>query len=75
MPHEAKLFDAFYRNLGTGASVATALRVALLERMASGTSASSWAGVVIIGDGAMVPLPGGRGLSLPSTWILALAAR
>ena len=68
----AALFDRFYRHLGKGKSVAAALRAAQLDRMKDGAPAEAWAGVVVLGDGDRVPLPGGRPLNfLP--WVLVLA--
>lgn len=57
----AALFDRFYRRLGEGRSVAAALRAAQLDRLSEGAPAESWAGLVVLGDGARVPVPGGRG--------------
>lgn len=52
-----QLFDAFYRHLAQGASVAEALRSAQLEQIAAGISAEDWASVEVFGDGAYVPFP------------------
>lgn len=56
----AALFDRFYRHLAEGESVAEALRKAQLDRIADGAPAYAWAGLVVLGDGDIVPLPGGR---------------
>ncbi len=56
----AALFDRFYRRLGEGRSVASALRAAQLDRLAEGAPAESWAGLVVLGDGNRVPVPGGH---------------
>lgn len=56
----AALFDRFYRHLAEGESVAEALRKAQLDRIADGAPAYAWAGLVVLGDGDLVPLPGGR---------------
>lgn len=55
----AALFAAFYARLGEGLSVAEALRRAQGERVAAGAPAFDWAGVVVLGDGDLVPVPGG----------------
>jgi hypothetical protein len=67
----AALFDRFYAHLAQGRSVAEALRAAQRDRIADGASAYAWAGLVVLGDGGLVPLPGGR-LDLPvdlSGWV------
>jgi CHAT domain-containing protein len=56
----AELFDRFYRHLGKGLSVAAALRSAQHDMIAAGAPAAAWAGLVVLGDGELVPLPGGR---------------
>jgi CHAT domain-containing protein len=69
----ADLFERFYRHLGRGASVAAALRAAQRELIAEGAPAAAWAGVVVLGDGDVVPLPGGRkGWDIP-LWAWSLA--
>ena len=75
----ADLFDRFYRHLGKGLSVAAALRSAQRDMIAAGAPAAAWAGLVVLGDGDLVPLPGGRkGIAVPGwVWVagglLALA--
>jgi CHAT domain-containing protein len=70
----ADLFERFYRHLGRGASVAAALHAAQRDLIAAGAPAAAWAGVVVLGDGDVVPLPGGRkGWDLPG-WTSGLAA-
>jgi len=62
----AELFDRFYRHLGKGLSVAAALRSAQRDMIAAGAPAAAWAGLVVLGDGGLVPLPGGRrGVAVP----------
>lgn len=56
----AALFDRFYSHLGQGKSVAAALHAAQRERAEEGAPAYAWAGLVVLGDGDLVPLPGGR---------------
>ena len=68
----ADFFDRFYRHLGKGVSVAAALRSAQSDLIAEGAPAAAWAGLVVLGDGDMVPLPGGRkGTAIP-LWAWAL---
>lgn len=59
--HGAALFDRFYHHLAKGRSVAAALRAAQQDRMNDGAPPAAWAGVVVLGDGDRVPVPGGRG--------------
>jgi CHAT domain-containing protein len=62
----ADLFDRFYLYLGKGLSVAAALRFAQRDMIADGAPAAAWAGLVVLGDGDLVPLPGGRrGIAVP----------
>jgi CHAT domain-containing protein len=73
----AALFDRFYAHLAQGRSVAEALRAAQRDRLAAGAPAYAWAGLVVLGDGDLTPLPGGRkGLGLPvwPAWAAFLAA-
>jgi tetratricopeptide (TPR) repeat protein len=56
----AALFDRFYRHLGNGMSVAAALHAAQQDRMADGAPPAAWAGVIVLGDGGRVPVPGGQ---------------
>lgn len=71
----AALFDRFYLHLGRGRSVAAALQSAQRDRMEDGAPAAAWAGVVVLGDGDRVPVPGGRrGLSLSPRMLTALLA-
>lgn len=65
----AALFDRFYLHLGDGKSVAAALQAAQRDRMDDGAPAEAWAGVVVLGDGDRIPVPGGRG---PGLWPLVL---
>lgn len=69
----AALFEPFYRHLGRGTSVAEALGNAQQEQIDRGAPAAAWAGVIVLGDGAVVPLPGGRSRAIPMSWVLGLA--
>ncbi|HEY0552723.1 MAG TPA: hypothetical protein VGG20_00540, partial [Thermoanaerobaculia bacterium] len=68
----ADLFERFYGRLGKGASVAVALQDAQRELIAKGAPAAAWAGLVVLGDGDLVPLPGGR-KGWNWAWIAGLA--
>ena len=70
----AAFFEAFYRHLSHGTSVAAAHAGAQRERIDAGAPAAAWAGVVALGDGDLVPLPGGRrGFSFSWWYALLLA--
>jgi CHAT domain-containing protein/tetratricopeptide (TPR) repeat protein len=52
----ARLFDRFYRRIAAGDSLADALATAQAGLAASGEPAAAWSGVVVVGDGAIVPV-------------------
>ena len=52
------LFAGFYDHLATGQSVAAALQAAQTEALSDGRDAADWAGLVVLGDGSLAPLPG-----------------
>jgi CHAT domain-containing protein len=56
----AALFDRFYAYIAEGKSVAAALQGAQLDLIEDDQPAAAWAGVVVLGDGDRVPMPGGR---------------
>jgi len=56
----ADFFARYYRHLGHGRSVAAAAQAARKDLLAKGAPAAAWAGIVVLGDGDLVPLPGGR---------------
>ncbi|HEX4961319.1 MAG TPA: CHAT domain-containing protein [Thermoanaerobaculia bacterium] len=56
----ADFFDHFYKHLGHGTSIAAAAQSARKDLIAAGAPAAAWAGIVVLGDGDLVPLPGGR---------------
>lgn len=66
-----ELFERFYRYIGQGASVAAALRAAQRDRIADGAPAQAWAAFVVLGDGDLVPLPGGRWQAWLPSWLSA----
>ncbi|HYU32608.1 MAG TPA: CHAT domain-containing protein, partial [Thermoanaerobaculia bacterium] len=72
----AALFDRFYHHLAGGKSVSAALRAAQRDRIAEGAPGYAWAGLVALGEGDLVPLPGGRPETpvAPWVWIAAGAA-
>lgn len=55
-----RLFEQFYAELDAGQSVASALARAQAKLVAEGAPSTAWAGAVVLGDGALVPFPGGR---------------
>jgi CHAT domain-containing protein len=69
----ADFFDRFYHHLGRGLSVAAAAQAAQKDLISDGAPAAAWAGIVVLGDGDLVPLPGGRkGWNVP-LWAWAVA--
>lgn len=69
----AEFFDRFYDHLGRGLSVAASAHAAQRDLIEAGAPAAAWAGIVVLGDGDVVPLPGGRqGFSIP-IWAWPLA--
>jgi CHAT domain-containing protein len=64
----AALFGRFYRHLAEGATVGQALHGARREAIAAGEPAAAWAGLVVLGDGSLVPVPGGRRPGVPAAW-------
>ena len=53
----ADLFESFYRHLNEGHTVAAALAAAQRDRLRRGVPAAAWAGLVVLGDGDLVPIP------------------
>ena len=66
----AALFDRFYRHLADGMTISAALRAAQQDRIDAGAPAEAWAGVLVLGDGDRVPLPGGRKRSGVWVWVV-----
>lgn len=62
----ADLFEDFYRAIGEGQSVAAALASAQRARLRAGAPAAAWAGVVVLGDGNLVPLT--KSPARPTAW-------
>jgi CHAT domain-containing protein/tetratricopeptide (TPR) repeat protein len=65
----AALFDRFYHHVARGLSVAAALRAAQRDRAEDGAPAYAWAGLVVLGDGGLVPIPGGLPQTTVSPWL------
>ena len=55
----SKLVERLARHLATGASLATSLARARHEMAQAGAPAAAWAGMIVLGDGDLVPFPGG----------------
>lgn len=53
----AAMFDTFYRVLADGASLSQALRQAKIEAIDAGRPSAAWAGLVVLGNGAVHPFP------------------
>ena len=71
----AALFGRFYRRLAEGATVGEALQGARQEAIAAGEPAAAWAGLVVLGDGSLVPVPGGRRSGFPGgAWWVAIVS-
>ena len=51
----AELFEVFYRHLGRGASLSEALQAAQNDARAAGRPASTWAALVLLGNGDLRP--------------------
>lgn len=69
----AALFDRFYHHLAQGKSVAAALRAAQLDRIADGAPGYAWAGLMVLGEGDLVPMPGGRPEPPFAPWVWVAA--
>jgi CHAT domain-containing protein/tetratricopeptide (TPR) repeat protein len=52
----AALFEAFYRHLAEGETVAAALQAAQADQIAAGAPASAWAAFAVLGDGDLAPV-------------------
>jgi CHAT domain-containing protein len=53
----AAFFDTFYRRIAQGGSLSEAHQRAQRELLEAGAPASAWAGIVVLGDGEIVPVP------------------
>jgi len=72
----AVMTTAIAREVGRGESIGDALTLARRDRVVAGAPAAAWAGVTLIGDGGVTPVPGGRWRSdwIIPTVLVALAA-
>ncbi len=70
----ATFFDDFYGHLARGESVAEAVASTQRRWAAKGRPASAWAGIVVLGNGDLVPLPGGASRRFTAAWAAGLAA-
>ena len=66
----AVLTAAIAREIGRGKSIGEALTLARRDRVVAGAPAGAWAGVTLIGDGGVTPVPGGR---WRTDWIIPAA--
>jgi CHAT domain-containing protein len=60
----AAFVESLSRGIAAGEEVASALAAARLEKIRSGAPAAAWSSLVVLGDGALRPLP--RALAAPS---------
>jgi CHAT domain-containing protein/tetratricopeptide (TPR) repeat protein len=69
---EAALFmKDFSGELARGRSLAEALSAARIAQLRAGAPPAAWAGIVLLGDGDHVPLPGGRERQTWPVYLLA----
>lgn len=70
----AALFDTFYRHLGRGASLSEALKATQDEARDAGRPTSTWASLVLLGDGSVRPFPEGQQRPPSTGWLVASLA-
>jgi CHAT domain-containing protein len=70
----AALVEEMSAHLAGGTSISAALAAARRSRIKAGAPAASWAGLVVLGDGGFVPLPGGVPTAGRTASFAALAA-
>jgi hypothetical protein len=68
----AFMMEHFYTSLGTGMSVAGALRQARHEAIARGLPAEAWGGIVALGDGRQQPVTPRPGRGGSRLWVGAM---
>ena len=68
----ARFFDDFYRHLARGVSLSEALHRAQKDQIDRGAPPSVWGGIVVIGDGGLVPVASRDGRH-HAAWPIALA--
>jgi hypothetical protein len=54
-----ELMSGVYGGLARGLPVSRAMQEARAARIAGGSPAGAWAGLTVLGDGRVVPFPGG----------------
>lgn len=59
----------FGRHLARGKSVAASLTAARREMISKGSPPAAWAGLIVLGNGDLVPFPGGRPTPFPTVWV------
>ncbi len=64
-------FDGFYAQLSRGLSLSQALAATQRRWAARGEPESTWANVVVFGNGDLVPVPGG--VDPPGRWLISAA--
>ncbi|MFQ5524640.1 MAG: CHAT domain-containing protein [Thermoanaerobaculia bacterium] len=69
----AAFFEDFYRNLARGQTVSQAVAETQRQWIAEGRPASAWSGIVVLGNGNLVPMPGGIRAVSPVHVVVALA--
>jgi CHAT domain-containing protein len=67
-----RLVDQTAVHLGGGASISAALAAARRDSIRAGAPAAAWAGLVVLGNGDFVPLPGGRSSNSMTTFFTVL---
>ncbi len=73
----ARFIDALYRHLARGGSMAGSLAAARRGMIERNAPTAAWAGLVVLGDGDMIPMPAdprGAGGTATSWWLAAGAA-
>ena len=68
-----ELMSGFYSGLARGLPVSRAMLQARRDLHATGAPDAAWAGLTVLGDGAVVPLPGGVGSSFPTVAMAGVA--
>lgn len=67
------LLEKFYRRLAQGTSVAEAMATAQREMIHRGASGREWAGLVVLGNGALIPFPNGLPKPIPYRLVVGIA--
>jgi len=67
---EARVFEGVTRRFGAGERLVAAVTGAQRDAIAAGLPTAAWAGLVVMGDGSAVPVPGGT-RTWPRWWLVA----